>query len=68
MRLIPWSLAALSFALGGGSASLAKQPEPQAAAATAPGMVSSADQRASEAGVEMLRLGGSATDAAIATM
>ncbi|WP_310534986.1 gamma-glutamyltransferase [Novosphingobium sp.] len=32
------------------------------------GMVSSADPRATEAGLEMLRKGGSATDAAIATM
>ncbi|MFY7838574.1 MAG: gamma-glutamyltransferase [Novosphingobium sp.] len=33
-----------------------------------PGLVSAADARAAEAGVQMLRLGGSATDAAIATM
>lgn len=41
-----------------------------AAAATAqdPGVVSAADPRAAAAGAEMLRLGGSATDAAIATM
>jgi gamma-glutamyltranspeptidase/glutathione hydrolase len=32
------------------------------------GMVSAADQRAAEAGAKMLRLGGSATDAALATM
>lgn len=32
------------------------------------GLVSAADPRAAEAGVQMLRLGGSATDAAIATM
>ena len=32
------------------------------------GMVSAADPRAAEAGAEMLRAGGSATDAAIATM
>ncbi len=34
----------------------------------APGLVSAADPRAAEAGVEMLRAGGSATDAAIAVM
>ena len=39
--------------------------KPQTAAR---GMVSAADPRASEAGVEMLRAGGNATDAAIATM
>ncbi len=33
-----------------------------------PGLVSAADMRAAEAGAQMLRLGGSATDAAIATM
>lgn len=33
-----------------------------------PGLVSAADPRAAQAGVQMLRLGGSATDAAIATM
>lgn len=33
-----------------------------------PGLVSAADPRAAEAGAQMLRLGGSATDASIATM
>ena len=37
-------------------------------AATAPGVVSAADPRAAEAGATMLRQGGSATDAALATL
>nr|WP_166177667.1 gamma-glutamyltransferase [Altererythrobacter segetis] len=40
----------------------------QAAPALHQGLVSAADPRAAEAGAEMLRQGGSATDAAIATM
>ncbi|MBF9150849.1 gamma-glutamyltransferase [Novosphingobium jiangmenense] len=48
-------------------------PTPAVAAAEgvpldSPGLVSAADPRAAEAGAQMLRLGGSATDAAIATM
>ncbi|OYX96032.1 MAG: gamma-glutamyltransferase [Novosphingobium sp. 35-62-5] len=56
------------------SASVAPaNPAPIASAAEGvsvdgPGLVSAADARAAEAGVQMLRLGGSATDAAIATM
>ena len=42
--------------------------EPRAPQVYAQGMVSAADPRAAEAGAEMLRAGGSATDAAIATM
>ncbi len=38
------------------------------AAATAPGVVSAADPRAAEAGATMLRQGGSATDAVLATL
>lgn len=44
--------------------SLAPVPAPQ----DNPGLVSAADPRAAEAGAQILRLGGSATDAAIATM
>ncbi len=42
--------------------------KPPAASVYEKGMVSAADPRAAEAGAEMLRAGGSATDAAIATM
>ncbi|WP_374590940.1 gamma-glutamyltransferase [Novosphingobium sp.] len=42
--------------------------EPPTAALYEAGMVSAADPRASEAGAQMLRQGGTATDAAIATM
>ena len=44
-----------------------ESPQPGVAVGS-PGLVSAADPRAAEAGVQMLRLGGSATDAAIATM
>jgi gamma-glutamyltranspeptidase/glutathione hydrolase len=44
----------------------ARRPPPPVRGA--PGMVSAADPRAAAAGVEILRKGGSATDAAIATM
>ena len=51
-------------------AACATLPAPQAAAPLAPdvGLVSAADPRAVEAGMAMLRQGGSATDAAIATI
>ena len=52
-----------------GACSVAGTSDPALAGSTPPpGMVSAADPRAAEAGAEMLRAGGSATDAAIATM
>lgn len=56
------ALAALLF-----TPALNAAPRPRRAV-PAQGMVSAADQRAAAAGVEVLRAGGSATDAAIATM
>ena len=51
------------------AAPLASTPAPpEQEQAGWPGVVSAADPRAAEAGAEMLRAGGSATDAAIATM
>lgn len=47
---------------------VASAPPPAVATHYAHGIVSAADPRAAEAGIEMLRKGGSATDAAIATM
>jgi gamma-glutamyltranspeptidase/glutathione hydrolase len=44
------------------------RPAPPARVAVAPGTVSAADPRATEAGLAMLRAGGSAADAALATM
>ena len=52
-----------------GPAAFAKQPVAHARAnVAAKGMVSAADPRAAEAGAEMLRQGGSAVDAAFATL
>ena len=60
-----------SFAAAFSLASCATAPQtsrPPAASVYEKGMVSAADPRAAEAGAQILREGGSATDAAIATM
>ncbi|MEO6225168.1 MAG: gamma-glutamyltransferase family protein [Sphingomicrobium sp.] len=56
------------FALVAATTSPAAPARPVQASHQVPGMVSAADRRAAQAGAEMLRRGGSATDAAIATM
>ena len=58
-----------SLLVTAGPAAFAKQPVVHARAnVAAKGMVSAADPRAAEAGAEMLRQGGSAVDAAFATL
>ncbi|AXB75253.1 gamma-glutamyltransferase [Novosphingobium sp. P6W] len=64
--------APIALTLGGCAATTATAPAP-ISTATEPtvfdaGMVSAADRRAADAGAEILRQGGTATDAAIATM
>lgn len=65
-RLIAFLAAPLLLA---GCASVPTAPSSASSASRYPaGMVSAADPRAAEAGAEMLRAGGSATDAALATL
>lgn len=55
--------------LAGGCATTTTAPRPAAAPPVFDkGMVSAADPRAAEAGAQILRQGGSATDAALATL
>jgi len=62
MRLRHFPLIAAAFAFGSCASPIHSAP------AAVPGMVSAADPRAAEAGAEMLRKGGSAVDAAFATL
>ncbi|WP_372730220.1 gamma-glutamyltransferase [Novosphingobium sp.] len=73
LRLLPLSAALLASAcVPPPNASVPPRTPPAAATSGVPddsaGLVSAADPRAAEAGAQMLRLGGSAVDASIATM
>ncbi len=68
VSLVPLLIGACTAETQNDVSSLPAPPEVQAAATPERGIVSAADPRAAEAGVEMLRAGGSASDAAIATM
>jgi gamma-glutamyltranspeptidase / glutathione hydrolase len=70
-KIYRFALLLAPLALGACAASPAPSPAAPPAAIAAPaasGVVSAADPRAAEAGAEMLRQGGTSTDAAIATM
>jgi gamma-glutamyltranspeptidase / glutathione hydrolase len=68
MRLRSLALLAGLLALAGPAATATKPIIRGPAITAAPGMVSAADPRAAEAGAEMLRNGGTAVDAAFATL
>src|SRR5687768_10940770 len=66
IALAPLLLGACATATAQTAAPVAEAARP--ATSASPGVVSAADPRAAEAGAAMLRQGGSAADAAIATM
>ena len=68
MRPSYLTFTAALLAAAGPAVTAAKPVQPSRSTQAVPGMVSSADRRASEAGAEMLRKGGSAIDAAFATL